>query len=153
SILLDRKLNHFAIASNVAIVADESQATLDACRAYLEAWLRPLADRTGEVRIHAQKRMTEKAYVGKSRKTLPLSGFQRDKTWQKLFETASNYQTVLATIYPKDGEYPIAGVGLQVGLERHTEQWREHYEQQLANTLRTMRGRPFERAPVVNTVH
>src|SRR5262249_42922131 len=72
SILLDRKLNHFAIASNVAIVADESQATLDACRAYLEAWLRPLADRTGEVRIHAEKRMTEKAYVGKSRKTLPL---------------------------------------------------------------------------------
>jgi hypothetical protein len=153
SILLDRRLNHFAIASNVAIVADEGQATLDACRTYLEAWLRPLADQTGEVRIHAEKRMTEKAYVGKSRKTLPVSAFQRDKAWHKLFDTSNNYQTVLATIFPKDAEYPIAGVGLQVGLERHQEQWREHYEQQLANTLSKMRGRPFERAPVVNTVH
>jgi hypothetical protein len=153
SILLDRKLDHFAIASNVAILADERQPTLDACRAYLEAWLRPLADQTGEVRIHAEKRMTEKAYVGKSRKTLPVSAFQRDKTWHKLFDAASNYQTVLATIFPKDAEYPIAGVGLQIGMERHPEQWREHYEQQLANTLSTMRGRPFERAPVINTMH
>ena len=58
AILLDRTLNHFAIASNVAIVRDEGQATLDACRSYLEAWLRPLAEQTGEVRIHAEKRMT-----------------------------------------------------------------------------------------------
>src|SRR5262245_45808201 len=153
SVLQDRRLNHFAIASNVAILADESQPTLDACRAYLEAWLRPLADQTGEVRIHAEKRMTEKAYVGKSRKTLPVAAFQRDKTWQKLFDTASNYQTVLATIVPKDAEYPIAGVGLQVGMERHQDQWREHYEQQLAETLSRMRGRPFQKAPIVNTVH
>lgn len=153
SILLDRTLTHFAIASNVAIVRDEGQATLDACRSYLEAWLRPLAEQTGEVRIHAEKRMTERAYVGKSRKTLPASSFQHDKMWRKLFEAAGNYQTVLATIVPRDAEYPIAGVGLQVGLEHHPEQWREHYEQQLADTLSKMRGRPFERAPVVHTMH
>ena len=153
SILHDRTLVHFAIASNVAIVRDESQTTLDACRSCLEAWLRPLADRTGELRIHAEKRMTEKAYVGKTRKTLPVSGFERDKAWRKLFDTASNYQTVLTTIVPTDADYPIAGVGLQVGLEQYPEQWRAHYEQQLADTLSKMRGRPFERAPVVNTVH
>ena len=153
AILLDPTLNHFAIASNVAIVRDEGQASLDACRAYLEAWLRPLAEQSGEVRIHAEKRMTERAYVGKSRKTLPVSAFQRDKTWRKLFDSGSNYQTVLATIFPKDAEYPIAGVGLQVGLEQYPEQWREHYEQQVADTLSKMRGRPFDRAPVVNTVH
>jgi len=153
AILLDRTLNHFAIASNVAIVRDEGQATLDACRSYLEAWLRPLAERTGEVRIHAEKRMTPQAYVGKSRKTLPVSAFQRDKTWLKLFNTASNYQTVLALLFPDAAEYPIAGVGLQVGLEQYPEQWREHYERQLADTLSKMRGRPFETAPVVNTVH
>jgi hypothetical protein len=153
AIRADRTLNHFAIASNVAIVRDEGQATLDACRTYLEAWLRPLADQTAEVRIHAEKRMTERAYVGKSRKTLAASTFQRDKTWHKLFDTASNYQTVLATIVPQDAEYPIAGVGLQVGLEHYQEQWREHYEQQMADTLSRMRGRPFERTPVVNTVH
>ena len=153
SILHDRTLNHFAIASNVAIVRNEGQATLDACRSYLEAWLRPLAEQSGEVRIHAEKRMTERAYVGKSRKTLPVSAFQRDKTWRKLFDTGSNYQTVLVTIFPNDAEYPIAGVGLQVGLEQYPEQWREHYEQQVADTLSKMRGRPFDRAPVVNTVH
>ena len=153
AILLDRTLNHFAIASNVAIVRDEGQATLDACRTYLEAWLRPLAERTGEIRIHAEKRMTPRAYVGKTRKTLPLSAFQRDKTWHKLFDPASNYQTVLATIFPNDAEYPIAGVGLQVGLEQYPEQWRAHYEQQMADTLSKMRGRPFDTAPVVNTVH
>jgi hypothetical protein len=153
SILLDRTLNHFAIASNVAIVHDEGQATLDACRSYLEAWLWPLAEQIGEVRIHAEKRMTPRAYVGKSRKTLPVSALPQDKTWQKLFDTAGNYQTVLATIFPNNAEYPIAGIGLQVGLEQYEEQWREHYEQQMADTLSIMRGRPFERAPVVNTVH
>jgi hypothetical protein len=66
TIRLDRTLNHFAIASNVAILQDGGQATLDACRSHLEAWLRPLAEQGGDVRIHAEKRMTEKAYVGKS---------------------------------------------------------------------------------------
>jgi hypothetical protein len=153
AILRDRTLNHFAIASNVAIVQDEGQATLDACRSYLEAWLRPLAEQTGEVRIHAEKRMTQRAYVGKSKKTLPVSECRHDKTWHKLFDHASNYQTILATIYPKDAEYPVAGVGLQIGMEQYPEQWREHYEQQLADTLSKMRGRPFDKAPIVNTVH
>src|SRR4030095_4314528 len=84
AIRLDRTLNHFAIASNAAIVRDEGQGTLDACRAWLEEWLRPLAERAGEIRIRAEKRMTERAYVGKSKKTLPLPAFQRDKSWHKL---------------------------------------------------------------------
>jgi len=149
----DPRLNHFAIASNAAILPDDSQATLDACRAYLEGWLAPLAGQTGEVRVHAEKRMTEKAYVGKSRKTLLASAFQGDKTWRKLFDHASNYQTVLAGIFTEGAEYPIAGIGLQVGLEKHPEQWRQHYEQQMADTLSRMRGRPFDTAPVANAVH
>jgi len=149
----DRTLTHFAIASNVAIVRDDGQATLDACRSWLEDWLRPLMQQTGEVRIHAEKRMTAKAYVGKTRKTLPASAFNRDKAWQKLFDTASHYQTVLASVFPRDAGYPIAGVGLQVGLELEQERWREHRQQRMADTLSKMRGRPFETAPVVNTVH
>jgi hypothetical protein len=153
AILLDRTLNHFAIASNVAIVPDEGRATLDACRSFFEAYLLPLAEQSGEVRIHAEKRMTQPAYVGKTRTTLPMSAFQRDKTWHKLFDSASNYQTVLVTVFPNDAEYPIAGVGLQVGLEQYPDEWRVHYEQQLAATLSKMRGRPFDTAPVVNTIH
>jgi hypothetical protein len=153
TVLRDRRLNHFAIASNVAIMEDSGQPTRDACRSYLEAWLRPLAAQTGEVRIRAEKRMTERAYVGKTKKTLALADFQRDKAWKKLFDNTSNYQTVLAAIFPKDAEYPIAGIGLQVGLENYPEQWREHYEQKMADTLIKMRGRPFDRAPVADTVH
>lgn len=153
SIRLDRTLDHFAIASNTVILRDDGQATLDACRSYLEAWLRPLAGQTGEVRIHAEKRMTAKAYVGKSRKTLPVSAFERDKTWHKLFDLDSNYQSVLVSIFPGNAEYPTAGVGLQAGLEQYPEQWRAHHEQQMADTLSKMRGRPFERAPIVNTIH
>ncbi len=148
-----RTLDHFAIAGNVAILEHDGQATLDACRSYLEGWLRRLADRTGEIRIHAEKRMTERAYVGKSRKTLPAAAFQRDKAWQKLFDVANHYQTVLVSIFPDRAEFPIAGVGVQVGLEQYPEQWRAHYEQQLADTLSRMRGRPFEPAAVANTVH
>ena len=77
AILKDRTLNHFAIASNVAIVRDEGQATLDACRAFLEAWLQPLAEQTGEVRIHAEKRMTERAYCRQITKDSARISFSR----------------------------------------------------------------------------
>jgi hypothetical protein len=153
AIRLDRALDHFAIGSNVAILRDDGQATLDACRSFLEDWLRPIAEQSGEMRIHAEKRMTPRAHVGKSKKTLPLSAFLRDKAWAKLFDAKSNHQTVLATIFPRDAEYPIAGVGVQAGMEQYEERWREHYERQMADTLSRMRGREFARAPVVNTVH
>jgi hypothetical protein len=150
----ERTLNHFAIAANVAILGEEGQPTFDACRSFVEAWLQPLAKQPAEIRIHAEKRMTQRAYVGKTRKALPASTFLRDKAWSKLFDAASNYQTVLITVVPRDAEYPIGGVGLQVGLEHHEEHWRAHYEQQLGrDTLSRMRGRPFDRAPVVNTAH
>ena len=42
---------------------------------------------------------------------------------------------------------------MQVGLEQYPEQWRAYHEQQLAETLSKMRGRPFDPAPVVNTIH
>ena len=149
----DRRLDHFAIASNVAIVRDEGQSSLDACRSFLEAWLRRLAGQSGELSIRAEKQMTGRAYVGRSQKTLPLSDVLQDRAWRKLFDHASNYQTVLAPIFPEHAAYPIAGVGVQVGLEHYPEQWRAHYEQQLADTLSKMRGREFEKAPVARTVH
>jgi hypothetical protein len=54
---LERQLNHPAVASTVAILNDDGQPTLDTCKAWLEAWLRPLAEQQqGEIRIHAEKR-------------------------------------------------------------------------------------------------
>ncbi len=153
----ERCLDHFAIASNVAILKDDGQAALDACRSYLEAWLRPLAEhQQGEIRIHAEKRMTETAYVGKTKKTLPISAFFDDKTWKKIFDYGSNYQTALVTFFPIGAEYPIAGVGLQFSLEdtaKYNGTWKDHYEQQMADTLSTMRGRTFPKAAHSKTLH
>jgi hypothetical protein len=47
----DRRLDYPAIASNVAVLHDDGQATLDVCRAYLEPWLRSFAGEGGEARL------------------------------------------------------------------------------------------------------
>jgi hypothetical protein len=140
-----RRLDHPAVTSSVAILSDDGQPTLDACKTWLEAWLRPLAQQQeGEIRIRAEKRMSESAYVGKTKKNLPASGFQSDAIWGKLFDGSSNYQTVLVTFVPKDAECPIAGVGLQHSRWEQSEEWRPSYEKRLADTFRLMRGRPFD---------
>jgi hypothetical protein len=146
----ERRLDHPAVTSSVTILKDERQATLDVCKTWLEEWLRPLADQQeGEIRIHAEKRMSESAYVGKTKKTLPVSGFLSDKLWAKLFDDDSNFQTVLLTFVPKGAECAIAGIGLQHSL---AERGGEKNHKPIADTLGAMRGRPFEIAPG-GTVH
>lgn len=153
----ERGLDHFAVASNVAILSGDDQTALDASRSFVESWLRPLQSKqSGELRILAEKRMTESAYVGKSKKSLSTDNFIDDKAWKKLFEFESNYQTVLATFYPSGVEYPIAGIGLQCTLQdsgKHSGPHKDYYEQSMANTLSKMRGREFEKMIHGNTLH
>lgn len=151
-----RQLDHPAVTSSVAILRDEGQPTLDACKAWLEAWLRPLANRPeGEIRAHAEKQMSESAYVGKTNKQLPVSGFLSDTIWAKLFDCTSNYQTVLVTFVPKDAECAIAGIGLQNSFkEREVKgKEKEYVGKQMADTLGAMRGRPFDILPLGSTWH
>jgi hypothetical protein len=146
-----RLLDHPAVTSSVAILKDEGQPTLDACKSWLDAWLGPLADQQeGEIRIHAEKHMSESAYVGKTKKHLPVAGFLGDKIWGKLFDRASDYQTVLVTFVPKDAECPIAGVGLQRSLKDHE---REKNHQHLTDTLSAMRGRTVQISALGGTWH
>jgi hypothetical protein len=141
---LRRRLDQPSITSTVAILNDEGQPTLDACKTWLEGWLRPLADqREGEIHIRAEKQMTESAYVGKTKKNLPVSDFLGDKLWGKLFDQAGNYQTVLVDFVPKDGDHPVAGIGLQHSMNEHGQRYKEQTEKHLVETLTTMRGRPF----------
>ena len=117
---LRRTLDHPAITSTVAILEDEGQPTLDACKTWFEAWLRPLANqRQGEIHIHAEKQMSESAYVGKTKKNLPVSDFLRDKSWAKLFDHAGNYQTIFVNFVPTGGDHPVAGIGLQHSFKEH----------------------------------
>ncbi|MGA3041904.1 MAG: hypothetical protein ABSF54_14045 [Bryobacteraceae bacterium] len=139
-----RQLDHPAVTSSVAILKDEGQVTLDACKTWLEAWLRPLADRQeGEIRIDAEKQMSSSLHVGKAKKTMPVSGFLSDRIWGKLFDCASDYQSVLVTFVPKGAECAIAGVGLQHSITEFIGRGKEEYDKPTADTLRAMRGRPF----------
>ena len=80
----------------------KAKPTLDACKAWLESWLRPLENQQeGEIRIHAEKQMSASFHVGKTKKTLPVSGFLSDRIWGKLFDCAADYQSVLVTSFPK----------------------------------------------------
>ena len=82
----ERGLDHPAVASNVAILLDEGQPTLDRCRAYIEGWLRPLAATSGLIRVRAERQMTEAFHVGKTRK---LSGSGLAETHRSTARTAT----------------------------------------------------------------
>lgn len=149
-----RQLDHPAVTSSVAILKDEGQATLDACKTWLETWLRPLADQQeGEIRVHAEIQMSAAAYVGKTKKTLPVYGFLRNKIWGRLFDGASDYQTVLASFVPKDAECAVAGIGLQHSFRKRAEKSKEGYDKPTADTLGAMRGRSFDSLATGGTWH
>src|ERR1700739_614055 len=151
---LRRRLDHPSITSSVAILKDEGQSTLDACKTWIEAWLRPLPNqREGEIQIHAEKQMTESAYVGKTKKKLPPSDFLSDKSWGKFFDQACNYQTVLVDFVPRNGDHPVAGIGLQHSMNEQGKRYKEQYEKHLVETLTTMRGRPFGPLALGSTWH
>ena len=149
-----RQLDHPAVTSSVAILKDEGQVTLDACKAWLEAWLLPLADRQeGEIRIYAEKQMTMSFHIGKTKKTLPVSDFVRGGMWGKLFDCASNYQSVLVAFVPKGAECAVAGAGLQHSLNELIGSGKKDHDTQTADTLRAMRGRFFDSCAPGSTWH
>ncbi|MGD0127348.1 MAG: hypothetical protein ABSF46_18455 [Terriglobia bacterium] len=158
-ILNDRQLIHPAITSSVAILKDDGQATLDACKTWLEAWLAPLAEQQdGEVRIYAEKKLPKLVFKpSKTKKSLPVNAFLEDPAWGKLFDYANNYQSVLVAFFPKDGERAVAGIGLQYSHEGHyfLDQLMpgHEYAKQMAKTLTVMRGRPFAEEAYRSTLH
>jgi hypothetical protein len=157
----ERLIDHNSVASNVAILPDHGQGTLDGARAYLEDWLRPCIGKGGEIRVRAEKHMSESCYVGKMKKTLPASSALGDKAWGKLFEYASDYQAVVIEVFPEHAEFPIAGAGLNYSFHNRTRPaerrqeaaWAEHDEYLIGLTLGKMRGRPFGRVPRGHALH
>jgi hypothetical protein len=159
----ERGLEHPAIASNVAILRDEGQATIDACRSFLEDWLRPVATRKGEVRVHAERQMSEAFNVGKTKKTWSTAAFLDDKAYGKLFDAANEYQSIRVDFVPEGGEFPIAGIGLSLSLRQRrgassrdsdAERARSDFDQaMMASTLAKMRGRKVGDVTVGPTCH
>jgi hypothetical protein len=156
---VERGLNHPAVASNVAILRDHGQTTLDVCRAYLEGWLRPLAATSGEIRLRAERQMTETLHVGKIKKEYPAASVLTDKAWGRLFDHANQYQAISIEFVPADGDFPIAGMGLNCTLRSPRSatpadaEWEEYNAQLMALTLGKMRGRRFDRLMPGHTLH
>jgi hypothetical protein len=110
-----RLLDHPAIASNVAILRDCGQATLDLCRSHLEGWLRPLAGNGGELRLRAARQMTENLHVGKVRKTLPTEALLADKAWRNSSTTRRTTNPLSSSSSRRERNFrsPAWGEGLQ----------------------------------------
>ena len=155
-----RGFDHPAVASNVAILPDEGQATLDTCRSYLEGWLQRVVVKGGEIRLRAERHMTEKLHIGKFKKVWQPAAVLDDKVWAKLFDHDNDYQAIVVEFVPEGAELPIAGMGLHHSLRvaawkgRNAEQqWNEHQQLLMALTLGKLRGRPFDGVMTGHTLH
>jgi hypothetical protein len=154
--LNERGLGHPAIASNVAILRHDGQGCLDICRSYLEAWLRPVVGKGGEVRVRAERQMTQSLHVGKLKKAWPTTAVLSDKVWARLFDCDNEYQSVIVEFVPDGAEFPIAGMGLSCSLRspsRNDEEWNAYNAKLMAITLGKMRGRRFDPVEHGDTVH
>jgi hypothetical protein len=157
----ERRLDHAAIASNVAIQRDQGQATLDSCRMYLEKWLHPLLAKSGEVRVRAERQMTESLHVAKMKKAWPVNSVSADKTWAKLFDYENEYQTIVMEFLQTGAELPFAGMGLTYSLRDrrttaksdHSDLHKEYEKQMMELTLRKMRGHEIHQLEVGHTLH
>jgi hypothetical protein len=156
----ERGLDHPAVASNVVILLDEGQPTLDHCRAYIEDWLRLLTATGGLIRVRTERQMTAAFHVGKTRKEWSADTVVADKAWGKLFDSANEYQTLIIEFIDAGGEFPIAGMGLNCTfrMRRTAASSREteadaYNARALAQTIAKMHGRETRDAVPGETVH
>jgi hypothetical protein len=159
----ERVLDHPAIAANVAILRDQGQTTLDACRSYLEGWLRPLVGTGAEIRLSAERQMTETFHVGKLKKSGSATSLLADKAWARLFDEHNDYQAIVVEFIREGAEFPFAGMGLHGSLRRRgagagasgdpDAEWSEYHARLLALTLGKMRGRSVADVTSGHTLH
>ncbi len=155
----DRRLFHPSIASSVAILNDEGQASLDVCRGAIEGWLRPMLGQAGTLRLRAERQMTEAGSVTKLRKSWPLAEALQEKSWAKLFDAAQEYQAVMIDIVPEGDEIPTSGLGFYATMrQRQNIPFAPNGDasvtgELLAMTLSKMRGRPFAPVPLGEAIH
>lgn len=155
----DQRLFHPSVASSVTILNDKGHASLDICRGAIEAWLSPLFERRCELRLRAERQMTEGGSVTKMRKSWPLAEAMRQKIWAKLFDAEQNYQAVMIDIVPEGGEIPVTGFGLHATMRQRRavppapDDKSRLTSELLAMTLGKMRGRSFAPVPSGETIH
>jgi len=154
-----RGMEYPAVASNVAILKDEG-AVLEVCRRYVEARVAALGETGVDIRIQAERFMTESFHVGKVKRTLPAGTVLGDKAWAKFFDEPGEYQALICELMPSGAEIPIGGVGFYFNLRdlrmrgaKSADDAIAYLEQMMARTLGKMRGREIAPVPVGDAVH
>ncbi len=143
NVSLEWRLESPAIAANVAILPDAGRSTLDACRSYLEHWLRRLPRDGGEVGVRAERQMTASLSVGKVRKSARAGALLVDKAWAKFFAVVGEYQSVVLEYWPDGAEFPVAGCVLAFRAVGPGYPPNDYAAHMMALTLGKMRGRAF----------
>ncbi len=133
-------LNAPTVLSMTALIQDEP-ATLAQVRVWAEAWLAAHSAAEGRTLcIQTQKHMSASFRVAKSEKTVPLSNAASDKQWPKLFDAASQYQTVMLRVMRAGDLFPVAGFtwqgALRDDLRPDPEQALRHVRDAIAPYLR-----------------
>jgi hypothetical protein len=128
---------------------------------YLERWFRPLSAKSGEVRVRAERQMTESFHVAKMKKAWPIGSVLADKSWSRLFNYENEYQTILMEFVQTGAEFPFAGIGLTYSLRGRktaansdvSDLQEEYKKQMMGLTLGKMRGHEIAKLEPGHTLH
>lgn len=111
------RLNTPSVWSCVAVLPSDGAEARGQAKSLAEAWLARLSPEAGIVAVvHTQKHMTSNFNISKATRTIPLADLTRDKSWGKLFDAETDYQTVFIGIARPDSPHAIAGLTVQVSL-------------------------------------
>jgi hypothetical protein len=111
------RLNTPSVWSAVAILPGGRGDARERARALAEAWLARLSPEAGTVAlVHTQKHMSASFNVSKNNRTLPFAELTRDRSWPRLFDDETDYQTVTIGLARPDSPHPDAGLTVQASL-------------------------------------
>lgn len=111
------RLNTPSVWCGAAVLPGSGGAPRERARALAEGWLARLAPEAGTLAVvHTRKHMSASFNITKTTRTLPQAELTHDKLWPRLFDEATDYQTVTIGLARPDSPHPHAGVTIQSSL-------------------------------------
>jgi hypothetical protein len=111
------RLNTPSVWSGVAILPGDGGGARERARLLAERWLARLSPAAVTMAVvHTQKHMSPSFKISKTTRTLPLAELTSDKLWPRLFDEATNYQTITIGLMRTGTLHAHAGVTIQASL-------------------------------------
>jgi hypothetical protein len=111
------RLNTPSVWSATAILPADRGAPRERARALAEGWLARLSPEAGTTAVvQTHKHMSASFNVSKTNRTLPLAELTGDRLWPRLFDEATDYQSVIIGLLRPDTPHPHAGITVQASL-------------------------------------